>query len=178
VSRVKVKDKTLYELFAMLQKVLRGHVAKYEEICDLLKRQRDRLMENDPDGLEKLVRIQQDRVLDVASTEEKRKLIQEEITDRLNIQNTEDASIGDLMDAANITGSLRRSLDEVREEMIQLTETARDLNRQNNELIKQSLKFVSYSINEIQKMAGSGGTYGREGRAGKDNDSVLMDRKY
>jgi len=173
-----VQEAAMADLYRKLCEILDGHAEAYEEICDLLRHQREVLKENDLKGLERLLRRQQDIILEVAGTEERRREVQSELADRLGIDRNLDPPLEELVRIEDIPDAYRRRLVSSRERVVQLTDEAKRLNAQNRALVRQALSFISYSIDGIRDLAEGGRTYGDGGRSDGDADALMMDRRY
>lgn len=159
-------------LILQLSEVLKQHCASYEDLCVLLSAQIEALKENDISRLQMLLASQDEMVMRIGSTEERRAEIQSELAaalDGVEVSST----LGEILESEEIPTESKESIFRIRDRLADLTARVKELNEQNREMVSEALKFIAYLLDGFHTLAKSGNTYA-------DEDSVLsllMDRK-
>ncbi len=161
-------------LLEQLTDVLSDHCSAYRDLSVLLSAQTEALQKNDLSELSLLLRSQEELVSGITASEERRKGIQSQLAEKLQVR--DNLLLSELLEMPGLPEGPGQRLSRLRENLVELTEQVRELNQENHELVQQALKFIGFSLDGLKSLAAGPDTYAGEDEDGISN-SLMMDKK-
>jgi small-conductance mechanosensitive channel len=144
------------EVLNNLIKALEEEVSLYADLCALVEKTQQALLNHNLAELTKMLDSQQLLILQAAKQEEKRQQAQDQAALFFALS-PEELTLSQLIEQA--PKSFRGKLRELQQSLLQQVDKINLANRQNEELIKDSLKYIDYTMNLITGSGDEAKTY-------------------
>ncbi|PKM88330.1 MAG: hypothetical protein CVU87_07635 [Firmicutes bacterium HGW-Firmicutes-12] len=159
------------QVFYNLVDLLEGQKKIYEDLQALGKLKQTELVKGSLEVLEGLNKQEEMLIIQVGRLEEERFCCTNEIIKVYGLE--ENAPLRELMKAAPV--NIQEKLDELQKSMIELMTQMEKVNGENIELIKQSLRFIQFSLDTLTQETQT--TYTATRAMKVENLTKLLDKK-
>lgn len=159
-------DSTMLQLVELVQK----EVETFQELLDSMKIEQRALVTQDVPEIEKAIVLQRDLAINAGALERARQKLVGEISRELG-ETASDLTLKHLI--SRIDGPHSQRLGEMRETLLSMYEKMQTANRQNNLLIKQSMKYVDRSLQILTGDGPETGVYAQSGKVSKSGRTSL-----
>ena len=156
--------------------ILKKEHGYYADMLELSKSKKKIIVEGKVAELDKIVKLEQDMILNIGQLERKREEEVAKLSGRLNLK-SEQVTITEL--AKVLQPELKKRLEDIQNKLQETFSELKSINDVNGQLIEQSLEYIDYSIN-IVTGAGmeTGSLYGDIGKnKSKQNKKNIFDTK-
>lgn len=130
--------------------ILKEEYGYYKDILELSKSKKKIITEGKVGELDKIVKLEQNMILNIGQLEKKR---EEEVSKLCSILGVKHDKITVSEIAKVIQEEQKNELEKVQSEFLEILSELKSVNDLNGQLLEQSLEYIDYSINLI---AGSG----------------------
>jgi flagellar biosynthesis/type III secretory pathway chaperone len=130
--------------------ILKEEYGYYKDILELSKSKKKIITEGKVGELDKIVKLEQNMILNIGQLEKKR---EEEVSKLCSILGVKHDKITVSEIAKVIQEEQKNELEKVQSELLEILSELKSVNDLNGQLLEQSLEYIDYSINLI---AGSG----------------------
>lgn len=118
----------------------------YKDMLELSKSKRKIIIEGKVADLDKIVKLEQNMILNIGQLEKKREEEVAKLCDALGVTGGQ-ITVSELAEA--LQADQRNELEKVQNELQELLYELKAVNDLNGELLKQSIEYIDYSINLI-----------------------------
>lgn len=157
-------------VFKKLIENLEEQLATQKLLLDFAREKKNLLIEGKVSELEDLLKREEEVVVKSGKLEGVRENIQKELREKLEFAEDDpardDPVLSDYIEASE--GEERQKLDKLYEELTIVIAELKELNRQNNQLIQQSLEYVNIALDLYTSAEKDPGTYSKDLKDGKD----------
>lgn len=136
----------MYKNVQAILDILNGEIAFYKKLLKLSKDKQKIIIAGNVNELDKIIKIEQDMILEIGQLEKQRELEADRLCVLLGLKR-ESLTLSEL---SRILGASDGALfQNIQKEMKDLLSELKKINDQNGELIKQSLEYIDFSIDII-----------------------------
>jgi len=147
----------------------------YKGLLEISERKKQVIVDNNIKELEKIVQMERRFIIDISRLEDERLEIIDAIAAEKKVP-SENITISTLISWA--PEGMARRLEAIRQELKDIIEKQKDLNRLNEKLLKINLEYVNFAVNFLVGSSSSSSVYEEKGQATKMKQSRnLFDKK-
>lgn len=156
--------------------ILEKEYGYYMDMLELSKTKKRVIVEGKVAELDKIVKLEQNMIVDIGQLERKREEEAAKLSKALGLK-SDQVSISELFGV--LQPELKKKLEDIQEKLRKTIDELKSVNDINGQLIEQSLEYIDYSINLISGVGmETGSLYEDIGRSkGKQNKKNLIDKK-
>jgi flagellar biosynthesis/type III secretory pathway chaperone len=163
----------LWDMINQLIQIINDEALLFEEFLQLLDEQKQALVANDTERLNRVTQLQQHKLLESSALNRKRNKVIEALQKANAIEG--DVTVSRLLSLADEDQSQR--LSHLRDAILDLNERINTARNTNAMLLNRSREFVSRTMSMLSRMHAPDQTYGRAGAAPRDEQAVVVDRR-
>jgi hypothetical protein len=156
-----------------LIQVISDEALLFEEFLQLLDRQKEALVANDIDRLNKVTQLQQQKLLESRTLDRRRDQLIAAIKADQAIE--DDISVSRLLEFADADQSSR--LTQLREAILDLNDRISETRNTNALLLNRSREYISRTMSMLARLHTPDKTYGRRGATGHESAALAVDRR-
>jgi len=156
-----------------LIQIINDEALLFEEFLQLLDEQKQALVANDTERLNRVTQLQQHKLFESSALNRKRTKAIEALQQANAIDG--DVTVSRLLSCADEDQSQR--LSQLRDAILDLNERINTARNTNAMLLNRSREFVSRTMSMLSRMHTPDQTYGRPGAAPRDEHAVVVDRR-
>ena len=156
--------------------ILKKEYDYYRDMLELSKSKKRIIVEGKVAELDKIVKLEQNMIVDIGQLERKREEEVVTLCKALGIK-SEQVTITELSKV--LQPELKNKLEDIREKLRETIEELKSVNDVNGQLIEQSLEYIDYSINLISGVGMETGSLYEDidRRKGKQSKKNIFDTK-
>jgi flagellar biosynthesis/type III secretory pathway chaperone len=162
------------QLVDQLVGVLKQETKVYDDILRISKNKTNTIIKGKVAELENIVKLEQALVMQIGKLEGAREKLVEELSAQLDMQSSE-VTISDIV--SKLKGEQADALKEYQEKMSSVLGDLRGANDLNSKLIKNSLDYISFSVNILTTNDMGSNNYGSSGSVSDSKKRRLFDVK-
>lgn len=164
------------EFIVNLMKVLENEVGIYTDLLHIVEKTQQALTKNNLEELNKMLDSQQLLIVKAAKLEEIRRQQQEQVAKFLAMP-LEELTLSKIIEKA--PEAYRQGLADLQQTLLDLVDKINSTNRHNEELIKDSLKYIDYTMELITGATDNAKTYDNKPGTEKKNQqkSRIFDKR-
>ena len=163
----------LWDMINQLIQIINDEALLFEEFLQLLDEQKQALVANDSERLNRVTQLQQHKLCESSALNRKRNKAIEALQQANAIEG--DVTVSRLLSYADEDQSQR--LSQLRDAILDLNERINTARNTNAMLLNRSREFVSRTMSMLSRMHAPDQTYSRAGAAPRDGQAVVVDRR-
>ncbi|MEA1979636.1 MAG: flagellar protein FlgN [candidate division Zixibacteria bacterium] len=156
-----------------LVEIIGKEAALFESFLNLLEQQRDKLVNNDTNGLNEINDRQREKIVESQILNKEREKLIEQI--KINNSIEGDLTVSRLIELVDQNQAER--LTQLREIIFELHDQISDVRNQNAMLVNRSREYISRLMNMLSKVNGPAETYSNTGTNNQTTHAVGVDRR-